>query len=431
MIERKPLDSVLKGNEDIKPSVEKWGRTIVPMIRKGWIRHHWTLLCLAVVLMAVLALLKLGTEFWRLLFDNGPNGAIDLRLFHELVHRWFTGRPVYSDLETAVYPPASFVILWPLLGWLAVTPARWLWAVTSTGAVGALAYLIVRKSGAETPLERAFVVLMLLSMNATGVTIGNGQLILHLLPLLVAGLCLTYPVRHGWGKHLFGAGLLLITLVKPNVSIPFFWIILFRPGGLRLAVLTSLGYAGLTFFAVSFQKLELLTLLREWLTRASAEAAKGGLADLHICLSTLGLKEWILPASLIVLAVLGFWVYCHRDGDRWLLLGVTALVARFWAYHRLYDNLLILLPMIALFQIAKRGSSVNGEDVTAGVLLGITMLVMLAPARLYIAPPPWNQFFIALQVIDWMAILIFLLHQPWEKKKKKLKPFSGNGIRLS
>jgi hypothetical protein len=155
------------------------------------------------------------------------------------------------------------------------------------------------------------------------------------------------------------------------------------------------------------------------------------LADLHICLSTIGLKEWILPASLIVLAALGFWVYCHRDGDCWLLLGVTALVARFWAYHRLYDNLLILLPMIALFRIAKRGPSVNGEDVTAGVLLGITMLVMLAPARLYIAPPLWNQFFIALQAIDWMAILIFLLHQSWEKKKKSLKPFSGNGTRVS
>ena len=415
----------------MKALAQRWGRTIVPTIRKGWIRHHLTFLRLAVVLMAVLALLKLGSEYWRLLLDTGPKGAVDLRLLHELVHRWFSGRPVYSDLKTAVYPPASYVILWPFLGWLAVTPARWLWAVTSAVALGALAYLIVRKSGAETPLERAFVVLMLLSMNATGVTIGNGQLILHLLPLLVAGLCLTYPVRRGWGKHLFGAGLLLIALVKPNVSIPFFWIILFRPGGLRLAVSTSLGYAALTFFAASFQELELMTLLREWLARASAEAAKGGLADLHTCLSALGLKEWILPASLIVLAALGFWVYWHRHGDRWLLLGETALVARFWAYHRLYDNLLILLPMIALFQIAKRGPSVNGEDVTAGVLLGITMLVMLAPARLYIVSPPWNQFFIALQVIDWMAVLIFLLHQSWEKKKKKLKPFSGNGTRVS
>jgi len=424
-------DQVSKGDKEIKPSANKWSGMVAPTIRKWWVLHHATFLRLAIVLMAVLALLKLGSEYWRLLLDTGPHGAIDLRHRHEEVCRWFTGRPVYRNLETAVYPPASCVILWPFLGWLAVAPARWLWAITSTVALGVLAYLIVQESNAETPLEKAFTVLMLLSMNATGVTIGNGQLILHLLPLLVAGVCLIDSARRSWRKDLLGAGLLLITLVKPNVSIPFLWIILFRPGGLRLAVLISLGYAVLPFLAVPFQMSEPLTLLRDWLANASAVAAKGGLADLHICLSTLGLKEWILPASLIVLAALGFWVYCHRDGDRWLLLGVTALVARFWAYHRLYDNLLTLLPMIALFQIAKRGSPANGKDVTAGVLLGITMLVALAPARLYIAPPPWNVFLITLQVIVWMAILIFLLHQPWEEKKKKVKPFSGNATGVS
>jgi hypothetical protein len=213
------------------------------------------------------------------------------------------------------------------------------------------------------------------------VTIGNGQLILHLLSLLVSGLYWTYPARRNWRKDLFGAGLLLVTLVKPNVSIPFFWIILFRPGGLRMAVLTSLGYVSLTVFAVFFQRMEFTVLLREWLVRAT-EAAEGGYGDLHVCLFTVGLGEWILPASLIALAALGLWVYRHRDGDYWLLLGVTALFARFWTYHRLYDNLLILLPMIALFRIAKRGPSVHGEDVVAGLLLAATTLIMLAPARL-------------------------------------------------
>jgi hypothetical protein len=109
MIERKLPDNVSK-NKDIKPSVEKWSGTMVPMMRKWWVLHHTTFLRFAIVLMAVLALLKLGTEFWRLLFDSGPNGARDLRSLHELVHRWFTGKPVYSDLKIAgiaVYPPAA------------------------------------------------------------------------------------------------------------------------------------------------------------------------------------------------------------------------------------------------------------------------------------------------------------------------------------
>ena len=422
-------DKVFKEDKEIKPSVNRWSGMIVPTIQRWWILHHAHLLRLAIVLMAVLALLKLGTEFWRLLLDGSPDGARDLRSLHELVHRWFTGKPVYDDLKIAriaVYPPASYVILWPFLGWLPVTPARWLWALTSAGAMVWLVHLISKESHAESPLERTFIALIPLSMNATGVTIGNGQLIIHLLSLLLAGLFLAHPTRRGWRKDLFGAGLLLITLVKPNVSIPFFWIILFRPGGLRIGVLTSLGYATLTFFAAFFQRSDLIALLRGWLVRAF-EATQRGYGDLHVCLFTLGLGEWILPISLIALAALGVWVFCHRDGDHWLLLGVTALFARFWTYHRLYDNFLILLPMIALFRIAKRGPSVHGEDVMAGLLLAATTLIMLAPARLLTTPPPWDQLFKSVQVILWMATLFFLLRQSWKDRREKVKPFLVNG----
>lgn len=403
----------------MKPFAKRWSEKIAPALRNYWVRHQRTLLLFAIGLMAVLALLKLGTEFWRLLFDMGPNGAKDLRLRHEEVSRWFTGRPVYGDLPAAVYPPASYVMLWPLLGWLGFAPARWLWAVTSAGALGALSYFVARESGAETRLERVLVVLLVLSMNAMGVTIGNGQLILHLLPLLMAGLFLTYSMQYSRAENLLGAGLLLITLVKPNVSIPFLWIILFRPGSLRIAILISSGYAALTFFAALFQKTEPWTLLTEWMSRAS-ETGEGGYADLYILLSEIGLKEWIFPVSLVLLMALGLWIYSHRDGDRWLLLGVTALFTRFWTYHRLYDNLLILFPMVSLFRTARQGPSVNGGDVMAGLLLVITTLIMLAPARLLIAPSPWDQMFKGIQVTLWLIVLIFLIHETWEEKRKRL-----------
>jgi hypothetical protein len=93
----------------------------------------------------------------------------------------------------------------------------------------------------------------------------------------------------------------------------------------------------------------------------------------------------------------------------------------------LYDNLLILLPMIALFRTAKQGLSVHGEDVMAGLLLAAATLIMLAPARLLITPPPWDQLFKSVQVIVWMAILIFLLRQSWKERKKKVKQFLVNG----
>jgi hypothetical protein len=386
-----------------------WSKTKIPVLRTWWTDRSTRLLRIAVVLLAALALLKLGDEFRRLIWESGRSGAIDLRILHELVYRWFAGRSVYSELITAVHPPATYAILWPLLGWLAVAPARWLWAGTTVAVLGWLAYLTVHESGADTPLERVFVALMLFSINATGVTIGNGQLTVHLLPVLVAGLLLLRRGRGGGREDLLAAAMLLVTLAKPSVSVPFFWIVLFVSGRLRPALLVALGYIALTLFAASFQEPGLGILLRGWLANSSALAVRGGYANLPIWLFTLGLEQWILPASLLALMALGFWTYRHRHGDLWLLLGVTALVARFWTYHRLYDDLLVLFPMIALFRIAKRGPSTDGNDVLAGMLLAITIFAMLAPARLRYAPWPWYLLFTGGHALVWIAVLIFLL----------------------
>jgi len=385
------------------------------MLRIWWADHRTTLLRLAVALMTVAALVWLGYQFWRLLWGSSPiwhtspSGAVDLKIRMGEVHRWFAGRPIYNEPECcAMDPPATYAILWPLLGWLELTPARWLWAATALGALGWLVYLIVQESGADTPLERVFVALMSLSMYATGATIGNGQLIVHLLPVLVTGLLLLQQGQRGWRKDLGVAALILMALAKPSVSVPFFWIVLFVSGRLRPALLATSGYTAITLFAASFQEPGLLALLRDWLARTSA-MTRGGYADLHIWLATLGLDEWILPVSLLVLAALGLWTYRHRHVDIWLLLGITAFIARFWTYHRWYDDLLILLPMITLFRIAKRGPSADGSDVMAGALLAITMLTTLAPGGLYLFPPPWNMLYVAGQVFVWIVVLIFLL----------------------
>ena len=80
----------------------------------------------------------------------------------------------YSVRATAVYPPASYVMLWPLLGWLAFTPAEVAWTATMALALGWLANLFVKETGAQTQLERIFDLLMVLSMYATGFSIGHG-----------------------------------------------------------------------------------------------------------------------------------------------------------------------------------------------------------------------------------------------------------------
>jgi hypothetical protein len=112
---------------------------------------------------------------------------------------------------------------------------------------------------------------------------------------------------------------------------------------------------------------------------------------------------------LFVFLALGLWIYRHRDVDFWLLLAVTALVARFWAYHRLYDDLLLLLPEIALFRLAKRGPSVGDADLGAGTLLAISAAGLLLPIRFLALSEPWLFLLTGGNIVVWIALLVFLL----------------------
>src|SRR5687768_17436515 len=70
----------------------------------------------AIVLMAALGAARMSSELYRLTSDPSRLGAIDLKMRHAEVARWFGGRLVYSG--GAVYPPASYALLWLPLGWL-------------------------------------------------------------------------------------------------------------------------------------------------------------------------------------------------------------------------------------------------------------------------------------------------------------------------
>jgi hypothetical protein len=188
-------------------------------------------------------------------------------------------------------------------------------------------------------------------------------------------------------------------------------------------LVAAFGYIALTCFALWFQHGDFTILFGDWAARSSAVAIKSGqgnVSTLHIWFGSLGLEEWILPTSLLVLMILGLWIYLHRRVDLWLLMGVTAYVARFWTYHRWYDDLLILLPMIALFRLAKHHPSRPGADVVAGALLAVTILAMLAPGGLFLFPPPWNMRYVAAQIIIWILGLIFLVAQARIEKQSAI-----------
>lgn len=398
------------GELNVKPSLAMVLRGgDASTFRLWWHSHYHRALRIAIVFMIPIAAARYAFELWRLLFAQGRDGPIDLTSFHQVVHAWFAHRPVYPTFVAAVYPPATYASLWPFLGWLSLPFARWLWGATTVAAILWLSHLVVRESLVRTRVERAFVRLFLVSMYATAITVGNGQLGLYILPPLLAACLLLGRGEPGWRRDLVASSLFVMSLAKPSISAPFVWIVIFVSRSIRPFVLVVLLYVGLNVWSASFQEDGLVTLFHDWLTRASSLAGRGGYANLHIWLSQLGMNELLLPSSLVVFLLLGIWTHRNRGRDLWLLLPVSAIVARFWTYHRMYDDLLILFPIVALFRIVQSRTHAGRADLFAGLLLALAWSFMLAPGTL--ARVPWGWPFRFGQTFLWAVMLVFLGQQ--------------------
>jgi hypothetical protein len=359
--------------------------------------------------MIVGASVRLRSEGWRLLFDPERFGAIDLRLRHGDVARWFSGLPVYIGRAHAGYPPASHALLWPFVGWLGEWPARWFWGCTTVIAIAALTAVAIRGSRAKTSLQRLFIALIFVSTYPAPITIGNGQLGIHVLTAMLCGLLVIRGDRTpSWRDDLTATALLLLATIKPSSTAPLFWVALFVPGRVRPMLLVGAAYVALTLFAASFQPDPLVKLFRDLATVSAVVMDTDPTPSLAAWMSLLGLQRWTLVASTAALALCGVWVYLNRRADFWVVAGVSAIVARLWTYHQLYDDLLLFPAMIALYRVANGGESADGTDVLAGFLLAVTLAGQLAPGRLHVYPSPWNLLYAIGEPVIWITVLVFL-----------------------
>ena len=390
-----------------------WSDSIAPQIRSLWIARRRALLLTAISAMCIMAAGRLGYALPYLVEDVAPWAAIDFENRYVEVNRWFSGLPLYGAVANGDYPPASYTMLWVLLGWLALTPARWLWAASIIAATAAISYLTLKVVDPATRTQRILAAGLIFSIYPTQMTMFVGQTGLHVLALLIAGFLVLSKANGRVRGDLAASLLLVLALVKPTLSVPFFWIVLFSPGRIRPMVLVATAYLALTIVASLFQSEGLFSLLQGWLDQADAQVATlDGTVNIHKWLTLAGLDQWLLPASALILAFLAIWTYRHRRADVWLLAGVAALAARFWVHHRLYDDMLILMPMIALFRMTTSGPTRSGSDIAAGLLLAATWATLHIPTwAFYDLARPIVLSIEVLQTVVWLSVLLFLVRQ--------------------
>lgn len=421
----------------------------------------------AIALMGVVSVVWLSYQSWRYFYvpsqlgtQRVSLGGIDLHNRFRETRAWFRGENVYAIHPDAVYPPASYALLGIVFNRLRWRIVKVVWYGLSLASVGVLSWQLVRHSLAQTRLERVFVGLMPFAFYATGAALGNGQLVVFVLPLVLnAVLLLTRPNFTTWDTWR-GALLMLCALVQPTIAAPFFWLVMFVAPRIKPAVLVVAMYLGLTAFAVPFQigatipakpkpvgkttaaakasasvpkpipasalaptpipgevpppdALQTdgsVQILNTWSARATHGAyhgsLKGGYASVHDLLAAVGLARWNWPVSLAILLLLGAWIFRNRQADLWLLLAVTAIVARIWTYHRWYDDLLLIVPLISLFRMIKLPQySPQTKTMAAGLFFWI-WLFLLAPGVLYTVRSP--DVLVGIQVTGWIAGLVFL-----------------------
>jgi hypothetical protein len=146
--------------------------------------------------------------------------------------------------------------------------------------------------------------------------------------------------------------------------------------------------------------------VRAWMSIARTVAERGGdYANVSAWLTDAGFSQAVPFVSIVIFVALGVWLYRFRRADLWVRLGVVAIVTRFLTYHRVYDDVLIVLAFVALFRISMSSDSSRRA---AAVLLSISMFFMLLPARLGTSAAPWRQLFESSHTLTWLAILVLL-----------------------
>lgn len=366
-------------------------------------------LLLACCLMVAATLYRVPLELSRLAFEPMGSGAsTDLVKRFREVHAWFAGQPVYGVIESADYPPASYIVMFPFVHWPTLELTRLVWTLSTIAAMAWFCVITVRESGAETKVEKLFAALMPLATYATAANIRIGQMGLHLVPLLLCGLLMLARQQQSLRRDLVAGGLLVAALIKPTFSVPFFWVAFFR-GGVQFTAIAVIAYIALTLWGAAYQQDGLVDLIQGWLGQSGNVEANTAHANLHTWLGSAGLQDWYMPGSLAVLAAAGLWTWYYRKSDLWLLIAVAALVSRFWSYHRWYDDILLIPPMIALFRAVKTGERTGRRDIVAMMFLVLVWAFGMAPAQVLSFPAPWGDMFKIAKTLTWTLLLAELM----------------------
>ncbi len=305
------------------------------------------------------------------------------------------GTPVASG-----YPPWAFFWSFPF-----IPPVDWGYArawffglnVISLAFLGIYAW---RGTVSYSPMQRLFPVACVFSMNAIGTTLGNGQWGIILCALLAIT---SLTLRRG--ATTFPALIYATSLLKPTFG--FTHAAVFLRGNSWRALLLAGLFTASSWLAVSWHVgIDPLGMLRQMLEQTARwNDVSYSIPD---TLAAIGIPRNVAMLGCLVTGVVAAaCILGVRPRGHLYELAVCATLARVFAYHQLYDNVLMVFLVIAIARLTLQRARTDDFAMLSALLVSVWI------------PGRFTSLFAiqSFQIVVWLYALGWLMKAVSEKDR--------------
>ena len=363
--------------------------------RLGW---------LLVVLALCLAASRLSRQVPRLISGTDRAG-VDLELRRRATHVWFAGG--YHTGLRENYPPATYLMLRPLIGWAGRDTARVVWAAVLLVALAVTSGLAWRIASNAPSSWRVFAAILPWAAYPSAYAFSYGQMG----PLCLAaglGAALLLEGRSPRRRDAASGLLFTLSLIKPSLSVPWVAGLAARAAWRRAFWVAAATYLAATLLALALGAGPLRDQALGWL---GATTRYRGYGNLNEVAAATGVPELALPAGALLVAAYLAWLR-WRQVDLWTAAAVGAIVARWFVYHNAVDDILLLVPLLVLIRrLGAEGSGPRPSSALWPLLLGCA--AMFLPTRLHAAGGAAEMVFESCVILAFgVALLYFVSSRP-------------------
>lgn len=333
----------------------------------------------AALMLVILALGSVFVGFQRAAADSQdfPWDLSRALLFkqdpYELYARWLLEprmpRPFLARSIEPQYPASSLAFLWPVAA-LPWNLAKIVWAGIAVGCSLAASYVLNRRYLGGERLTTMCLASTLLASVPARAAIGNGQS--SLLAFAAIVLAMDQADRH---RHR-SAVLLAISWIKYHLTFPLTLALLYR-GQWRIVLEAMLIHVCLLLLLSAWLPRDPVELLLAPLSFIGPQVTEGFI-DVFAVLGRFGVSGvWASLCSVGLLLGVSAIVARQRDASNELVvLSVLSILACVWVYHRIYDLVVLLIPLCYVVASYNHHHAVGGSK-SRGALAWLSSVMIL------------------------------------------------------